>query len=148
MGSGADQAQRTPAGRGLLGASAYFGLDVTDAAEKKEIQEAIGSDTWRGRYSPGQILDYCQGDVAATERLLTAMLPRIDPPRALLRGRYTAAVSAMEYQGTPIDVEMLERLRQNWVGIKDQLIAAVNADFGIYEGQTIKRDRFAAWEVK
>ena len=43
-------------------------------------------------------------DVAALERLLPAMLPKIDLPRALLRGRYMAAAAAMEHNGTPIDV--------------------------------------------
>ena len=74
----------------------YFGFDPMDAVEKKEMQEAIGSDTWRGRYTPEQILDYCESDVLALARLLPAMLPRIDLPRALLRGRYMAAAAAME----------------------------------------------------
>ena len=54
-----------------------------------------------------QILDYCESDVEALERLLPAMLPRIDLPRALLRGRYMAAAAAMEHNGVPIDVDML-----------------------------------------
>ena len=63
-----------------------------------------------------EILDYCESDVVALERLLPAMLPRIDLPRALLRGRYMAAAAAMEYHGTPIDAEMLARLRERWDG--------------------------------
>ena len=39
------------------------------------------------------MLDYCQEDVESLARLLPAMLPRIDLPRALLRGRYMAASS-------------------------------------------------------
>ena len=93
----------TPAGAGLLGALVYFGLDATNATKKSEMQQAIGSNTWRGRFSPEEILDYCEADVIALERLLRAMLPRIDLPRALLRGRYMAAAAAMEYNGTPID---------------------------------------------
>ena len=42
---------------------------------------------------------------AALERLLPAMLPRIDLPRALLRGRYMKAAAAMEHNGTPIDTD-------------------------------------------
>src|SRR3954447_7897028 len=38
----------TPAGASLLGALAYFGLDAMGATEKKEMQEAIGNDTWEG----------------------------------------------------------------------------------------------------
>ena len=72
------------------------------------------------------------------------MLPRIDLPRALLRGRYMAAAAAMEHNGTPIDVETLARLRQGWTDIQDQLIAAIDRDYGVYDGRTFKLDRFEA----
>src|SRR5262249_20085219 len=39
----------TLAGSGLLGALTYFGLDGLAATEKKELQQAIGNGTWRGR---------------------------------------------------------------------------------------------------
>ena len=134
----------TPAGSGLLGALTYFGLDAMGATEKKEMQEAIGNGTWQGRFTPEEILDYCEGDVDALIRLLPAMLPRIDLPRALLRGRYMAAAAAMEHNGTPIDVETLARLRQGWTDIQDQLIAAIDRDYGVYDGRTFKLDRFEA----
>jgi DNA polymerase I len=135
----------TPAGSGLLGALTYFGLDAMGATEKKEMQEAIGNGTWEGRYTPDVILDYCEADVEALKRLLSAMLPNIDLPRALLRGRYMAAAAAMEHAGTPIDVEMLERLRAGWTAIQDQLIAAIDRDYGVFDGRTFKLDRFANW---
>jgi DNA polymerase I len=102
----------TPSGAGLLGALTYFGLNGMGASEKKELQQAIGSGSWQGRYSPEEILDYCQADVLALERLLPVMLPKIDRPRALLRGRYMCAAAAMEWHGTPIDTTMLARLRE------------------------------------
>ena len=132
----------TPAGASLLGALIYFGLDAMGAAEKKEMQEAIGNGTWRGRFTPEEILDYCEADVDALIRLLPAMLPRIDLPRALLRGRYMAAAAAMEHNGTPIDVETLARLREGWTGIQDDLIRAIDV-YGIYDGRTFKSDRWA-----
>jgi hypothetical protein len=86
-----------PFGQSLLGALAYHGLDTKGASEKPAIQKACGDGTWRGKYSPVEILDYCEGDVAALARLLPAMISYIDLPRALLRGRYAGpAVSAME----------------------------------------------------
>src|SRR5205823_2714877 len=87
-------------------------------------------------------LDYCQGDVDALIRLLPVMLPRIDLPRALLRGRYMAAAATMEHNGTPIDVQMLARLREGWTGIQDDLIRAIDV-YGIYEGRTFKSERWA-----
>ena len=41
-------------------------------------------------------LEYCLGDALALGRLLPAMLPKIDLPRALLRGRYMPAAAAMD----------------------------------------------------
>jgi DNA polymerase-1 len=135
----------TPAGSGLLGALAYFGLDGIAAVEKHEMQEAIGNGTWRERFTPEEILDYCEGDVATLARLLLAMLPGIDLPRALLRGRYMAAAAAMEHNGVPIDVEMLEHLRAGWTAIQDQLIAAIDRDYGVYDGRSFRLDRFAKY---
>jgi DNA polymerase I len=83
--------------------------------------------------------------VDALARLLPAMLPRIDLPRALLRGRYMAAAAAMEYAGVPIDVPTLELLRENWAAIQDDLILAIDKDFGAFEGRTFKADRWARY---
>src|SRR5262245_54000895 len=44
---------QTIAGSSLLGALAHFGLDHADATEKRELQDAIGSETWRGPFNPG-----------------------------------------------------------------------------------------------
>ena len=134
-----------PGGASLLGALTYFGLDSIGATEKRELQEAIGTNTWEGRYTQDEILDYCESDVLALKRLLAPTAPRIDLPRALLRGRYMAAASAMEHNGTPIDVQMLARFREHWTDIQDDLIAAVDLDYGVYEGRTFKADRFARW---
>jgi hypothetical protein len=134
-----------PAGAGLLGALVYFGLDGIGATEKKEMQTAIGDGTWIGKYSPEEILDYCETDVVALARLLQAMEAEIDLPRALIRGRYMAAAAAMEHFGVPIDVPMLDRLREGWTGIQDELIAAIDADYGVYDGRTLKQELFAGW---
>ena len=102
------------AGNGLLGALAYFGLPAIDAAEKAEMRELAMRP---GDHTEGEraaLLDYCETDVVALAKLLPAMLPQIDLPRALLRGRYMAAVAAMEWNGVPIDVATLDALRTNW----------------------------------
>ena len=137
-----------PAGRGLLGALAYFGCDVVGAEEKRELQEAIGTGTWQGLCTRDDVLDYCESDVLALRRLLYAMAPTIDLPRALLRGRYMAAVAAMETAGTPIDAAMLRQFQEHWHNIQDRLIAEIDVDYNVYEGRTFKADWFAAWLAK
>jgi hypothetical protein len=78
------------------------------------------------------LLSYCESDVVAVAKLLPAMLPQIDVQRALLRGRYMAAVSAIESTGIPIDVEILDRLKSSWEWIKSDLIRAVDRDYGVF----------------
>jgi hypothetical protein len=71
-------------GRRFVGRADLFGLDGMAAAEKRELQEALGAGTWPGRFMPKEILDYCQFDSDALERLLAAVWSEID----LLRGRF------------------------------------------------------------
>ena len=104
----------TPAGNGLLGALAYFGLDGMGATEKEDMRALIlRGGPWSGAERLA-ILDYCADDVDALQRLLVAMVSKVDLPRALLRGRYMAAAAAMEHAGTPIDTTMLELFRAYW----------------------------------
>ncbi len=131
----------TPAGSGLIGALTYFGLDAIAAVEKDELRARV---LVGGPWLEGErraILDYCATDILALERLLPAMLPRIDLPRAMLRGQYMAAAAAMEFTGVPIDIPTLELLRTYWTSIQDQLIAAIDV-YGIYDGRTFKTDRW------
>lgn len=101
----------TPNGAGLVGALAYYGLDTIGTIEKAEMRDLI---LRGGPWSDGErraILDYCESDVAGLARLLPVMLPQIDLPRALLRGRYMPAAAKMECIGIPTDVATLGRLR-------------------------------------
>ncbi len=110
-----------------------FGLDGIGTVEKESMRQLAMSG---GPYTDADrlaLLDYCQTDVDALARLLLAMLPKIDVPRALFRGRYTAAAARMEWNGVPLDVEALARLRGNWDAIKGELVTEIDSKFGIYE---------------
>ena len=140
-----------PSGRGLLGALMYHGIDGLEAVEKKQMRDlAIRGGPYTGA-ERAALVKYCESDVVALAKLLPAMLPQIDLPRALLRGRYMAAVSRMEWTGVPIDVDALAELREKWPTIKDRLIERIDAGYaladgwGIYAGQTFKIERFARW---
>jgi hypothetical protein len=127
----------------LLGALACFGLDAISAADKEQMRQLAMRG---GPYTDAErlaLLDYCQSDVDALARLLPAMLPHVDLPRALLRGRYMAAAARVEWAGVPIDTVTLARLRERWDWLRDRLIAAVDADYGVFDGRTFKVDRWA-----
>jgi hypothetical protein len=134
-----------PSGSGLIGALAYHGIDTIGASEKEDMRNLIlAGGPWSSE-ERAAILDYCESDVRALARLLPVMLPRIDLPRALLRGRYMISAARIERAGVPIDTEILGRLRRHWRSIHGRLIEEIDADYGIFEGQTFKTARFAAW---
>ena len=134
-------------GCSLVGALAHYGLDSIEAAEKDEMRQlAIRGGPYTGAERRA-LVDYCFGDVDALARLLPAMLPRIDIPRALLRGRYMAAVARIERTGVPIDVPCLQRLENCWDDIGPELIQAIDAEYGVYDGGTFKHDRFARYLI-
>ncbi|MFL5342052.1 MAG: DNA polymerase [Gemmataceae bacterium] len=122
-----------PFGHSLLGALAAFGLDGIGAADKQSMRDMVirgGPFTEAERLA---LLDYCQTDVDALAKLLPKMLPRIDLPRALVRGRYFAAAARMEATGVPLDAEALASLRGGWDRIKRQLIVETDRSFGVFE---------------
>jgi DNA polymerase family A len=134
----------TPAGNSLLGALAYHGIDSMKAVEKDEMRALAmrgGPFTSAEREA---LLAYCAGDVFALRDLLMAMLPKLDVPRAILRGRYIKAVARMEHIGTPIDADALALIKSNWENIQEDLIQRIDT-FRVYEGRTFKAARFAAW---
>jgi DNA polymerase I len=135
----------TTAGSSLLGALTHYGLPAMGAVEKRDMIALI---LRGGPWSTDErleILDYCESDVAALAQLLPAMLPKIDLPRALLRGRSMAAAAHMEWNGVPIDSDMLGSLRRNWKGIQAELITRIDRDYNIYEDGHFRLDRFTAW---
>ena len=49
-----------------------------------------------------------------------------------------AAAAGIEYNGVPIDMPFLDRLRTHWESVKIHLIAGIDARYGVYDGQTFK----------
>src|SRR5262245_15569311 len=80
-----------------------FGLPSIDVNEKEAMRQLA---LRGGDYSAAEraaLLDYCRGDVDALVVLLHRMLPMIDLPRALLRGRFMKTAARVEHAGVPID---------------------------------------------
>lgn len=139
---------KPPAGWGLLGCLAFHGLDSMDASEKTAMRDlAIRGGPFTSE-EMSALIDYCQTDVDALDKLLPLMLPNIDFTRAIHRGRYMVAVSAMEHAGVPVDVDTLAVFRRQWLPIKTKLIEAVDESFGVFDGTTFKQDRFAEYLIR
>jgi DNA polymerase-1 len=135
-------------GRGLRGALIHYGLASISAAEKDAGRDlAIRGGPWTAA-EKRDLLSYCTSDVDALCRLLPRMLPSIDLPRALLRGRYMKAAARIEWEGVPIDRPSLDLLRNNWETIKARLVAEIDADYGVFDGLTFKLERFEQYLIR
>src|SRR5262245_15064814 len=99
----------------LMDALDHYGLDSLDATKKKEMRELA---TRRGQvYSAEEqraLLAYCEKDVDALIRLLPRMAPRLDLPRAVLRGQFIKAAAQIEHNGIPVDAATLALLDEHW----------------------------------
>lgn len=125
-------------GSGLLGALMYFGLPSIGGEQKDALRNLILTGGPWGPTERLDILDYCETDVLALAQLLPAMQGQIDWPRALLRGRYMTAVSRIQMNGVPVDIEVLEMLKSQWSAIQDQLIIDLDRDYGVFDHRTFK----------
>ena len=148
--------RRHKLGNTLLAALAAYGLDAIAADEKHDMRELVLSGGPWSNNERQAILEYCESDVMALDKLFPRLLADVmrgpEPSQrlgqSLLRGRYMKAVAHMEYNGVPIDTETLARLRNGWADIKGTLIADIDKDYGVFEGRTFKRDLFAQWLIK
>jgi DNA polymerase I len=137
-------------GYGLLSALSYHGLPGITSEQKESSRDLVMRG---GPWTPAErleVLDYCQTDVDCLGPLLDRMAPAITARpgglgQALLRGRYMAAVARMEHAGVPIDVVTLAQLREHWASLKGELVAAIDKDFGVFDGITFKTERFISW---
>jgi hypothetical protein len=136
-----------PCGKGLLGALAWFGLNGIQVTEKESMRDlALRGGPWTNE-EKNALLDYCEADALSLAKLLPKILPTLDMPRALLRGRYMKTAALIEHFGVPIDTVALEQLNKYWSGIQDRLIDEIDSEYNVFEGRTFKKGKFAEWLI-
>jgi hypothetical protein len=131
-------------GASLLGCAQYFGIPPRMTTEHKtEMRELVmGGEVEKHR---DDILDYCAEDVEILAELWPLLRDKINIEQALLRGAYMRSAARIEYNGVPLDMDTYGRLAEAWPDIKQQLIADVDSDYGVFEGSTFKTERFAGY---
>ena len=132
-----------PMGNGLISALAIRGLcHHTSDAEKKDTVDLILRQSTYTAAEQKRILDYGETDVDALANLFCVMAPKLDWPRALLRGRYGRAVARMERNGIPIDHKMYRLFVHERERLLRSIIEVVDRQYGVYEDLTFKTARF------
>lgn len=137
--------KEVPAGRGLLGAMVYYGLKSISVEEKDEMRALALRGSPYTSVEKRALMDYCESDVLALEKLLPLILENTSLPHALIRGRYTKAVAKMEACGIPVDTETWSAITEGWDGIRSKLIVRIDSAYGVFEGLHFKQEKFEAY---
>ncbi len=132
----------------LLGACQRFGINTISTSDKENARLRILQGPPFTEEEKTEILDYCESDVLETAELFRRMLPYVDIPRALIRGRYMETIATMEHNGIPIDVETFIALKENWDQIQERLISEIDKDYWVYEGTSFKVAKFEEYLYK
>ncbi|MBF0196380.1 MAG: DNA polymerase I [Planctomycetes bacterium] len=136
-----------PHGKGLIGALQYFGIISMENCEKKDMRDLILHTEEHSHLERKMILDYCEVDVISTAKLFLAMLEYIDLYRSMHRGNYMKSSSIMEYNGVPVDAEMLNLFLCHRDTIKLELIEKVDREYGVYQEGVFKTNKFLEYLV-
>jgi hypothetical protein len=131
---GITNGRTVPAGKGLLGALAYFRFNDIDCKRKDAMRERIMKGWPFTAEEREEILLYCASDVEAMLRLLPKMLPDIDLAAALHRGEFVAASARMEHRGVPIDMDVYSQLADEnvWRYVRDAMVPVIDAQYGVF----------------
>jgi len=143
----------TVRGNGLLGALTYFGINAIASEEKTTMRDLVLSGGPWTAHEKKNILEYCQSDVDALDKLFPALVQKLSGrlnwlAHALNRGNYSMASGYMEYNGIPIDISMLAKLQDYWPELVESLIAEIAAEFPVFEGKIFKRTLFADYLIR
>jgi hypothetical protein len=105
-----DEIRKKPRKR-LPDACRAYGIEGWQRIDKGTIAETIGNGAWRERYSPEDVVNYCEEDVRMSVLLLRAQLlgrgkqfRPADVPRVLHWSNYSAkCIALIQARGMPID---------------------------------------------
>lgn len=136
-----------PMGHSLLGAMKFFDLKAIESEHKDSMRTLAMRGMPYSEEEKVGLIEYCQSDVDALQKLLPAMAPSIDLPRALIRGQYSIPLAQMEGHGIPLDLVSYNELCTYWDSIKLELIHEIDSKYGVYENGSFRQSKFEAYLI-
>jgi hypothetical protein len=123
--------------KALPDACRAYGIEGWEHINKPHISEAIGNGTWRGQYSPEQILEYCSEDVIKTAELVRAQIRPgrntlvVDAQRVLHWSNFSAkSVALIQARGMPIDMAIWNLIQENKAAVIGELLRRFDPSHG------------------
>ena len=134
---------------GLLEAAARLGIPTISSAAKAAGREIAMQGRAFAEQHREELIHYCGTDVDTNADLLKALLPKIFSrkmglARSLIWGSYMVALAHVEYNGVPINADLLTRLQARWADIQRRLIDRLDTgQTDCYVNYVFNRKRFA-----
>lgn len=116
----------------LLSAASFFNIETITEEQKDKLRE-IAINRPQNEEELEVLFKYCEEDVRVTKEVFLKMKDSIDYPRAYFRGEYIKAITRVESNGVPIDINLFNKLERNWELIKKRLIEKYDSVFGFYD---------------
>ena len=138
----------------LLACCKRYDIQTISVELKKHfIHELILPNETYNESQRSKILEYCTSDVIANEELFYKQLEEIEAVRkfeapttiisqALFAGAAKAATAKVEFDGIPINTELLATIQENFPAIKETMIAELNAEIDVFENGVMKYTKF------
>jgi len=77
--------------------------------------------------------------------LFRTIMDQIDFPLAILRGNYLKALAVVERNGIPIDFELYNKLMENRIRIRRELIDEIDMQYNVYENYSFNQKLFCRY---
>jgi DNA polymerase I-like protein with 3'-5' exonuclease and polymerase domains len=134
----------------MLTAANRYGIEtMTEDRKKWEIEQILTNP----EHPIESILEYCEKDVIATEKLFIEQLKDIEKhfdnkgpleiiQHGLFHGRSMAAMAEIECNGMPIDNKLYDEINNNFPLIKEKIINEFNAKYPVYENGKFSMKKF------
>ena len=123
-----------PAGKGLLGALAYYGFNETDCKRKEAMRKRIMQGWPFTAEEREEILRYCASDIDALYLLLARMLAEIELPNALHRASLLppCAYGVPRRADRHGDISAARRCSMPGAMCATRWCRLIDADYGVY----------------
>jgi len=137
----------------MLTAANRYGIEtMTEDRKKWEIEQILTNP----EHPIESILEYCEKDVIATEKLFIEQLKDIERhfdnkgpleiiQHGLFHGRSMAAMAEIECNGMPIDNKLYDEINNNFPLIKEKIINDFNSKYPVYENGKFSMKKFKAF---
>jgi DNA polymerase-1 len=134
--------------KSLLSVLNYYGFDCLESQEKDEMRELAMRGSPYSNSERLSLLDYCQSDVEALEKILPKIISDALIPYSLLRGDYIKSLAVVEENGIAVDHKRIRDFEEHFPALRLKLVKEFDPDNLFYDGLVFKYQKLLSYVKK